>query len=130
MQLDSFNQPPANLIKLTYLIYGLHIFSAVSGLLSPALIITAFLTGWPSIIALIMSYIWRDDAVGTYLATHFDWLIGTFWIALVWLIIGWILIATVIGMVIGIPMLLIIGVWVLYRLLKGLFALNDRRHVV
>ena len=130
MQLDNFNQPPANLLKLTYLIYGLHIFSAVSGLLSPALIITAFLTGWPSIIALIMSYIWRDDASGTYLASHFDWLIGTFWVALVWLIIGWILIATVIGMVIGIPLLLIIGVWVLYRLMKGLFALNDRRHIV
>ncbi|MDX1453501.1 MAG: hypothetical protein R3183_13155 [Oleiphilaceae bacterium] len=130
MHLDTSSQPPNSLIKLVYLIYALHLFSAVNGLLSPALIVTAFLSGWPSIIALIMSYIWRDESVGTYLASHFDWLIRTFWVALVWLIIGWVLIATVIGMVIGIPMLLIVGVWVLYRLLKGLFALNDRKQII
>ncbi len=127
---ESSSQPPINLIKLCYLIYALHIFSAVNGLLSPALIVTAFLSGWPSIIALIMSYIWRDDAVGTYLDSHFEWVIRTFWLALVWLVIGAILIATFIGAVIGIPILLIVGVWVLYRLLKGLFALNDRRAIL
>ena len=129
MQLEPVSTPPSSLIRLTYLIYALHIFSAISGLLTPALIVTAFLTGWPSVIALIMSYIWREDARGSYLASHFTWLIRTFWFTLLWLVIGSVLIATIIGLVIGVPMLLIVGIWVLYRLARGLLALNDRRIV-
>lgn len=121
--------PSASLLKITYLIYALHIFSAVNGLLTPAFIVTAFLSGWPSIIALVMSYIWRADTEGTFLHSHFKWLIGTFWKALIFLVIAWLLIATVIGMIIGVPILLIVGIWVLYRLARGLLALNDRNQV-
>ena len=119
----------ASLTKITYLIYALHIFSAVNGLLTPAFIVTAFLSGWPSLIALVMSYVWREDTEGTFLHAHFNWLIRTFWFALLWLAIAWVLVATVVGIVIGLPMLLIVGIWVLYRLARGLFALNDRRAV-
>lgn len=126
---DMPGKPSASLLKITYLTYALHIFSAISGLLTPAFILTAFLTGWPSIIALVMSYIWRGDADGTFLYSHFDWLITTFWKALVGLVIAWILIVTIIGAIIGVPIMLAVGVWVLYRLGKGLFALNDRRHL-
>ena len=122
-------QPPASLIKITYLIYALHIFSAVSGLLTPAFILTAFLTGWPSIIGLVISYIWREDAQDTFLYSHYDWLIGTFWKALIGFAIAGLLILTMVGAVLGFPIMLIVGVWVLYRLGKGLFALNDRRAV-
>lgn len=121
--------PPASLAKIAFLIYALHLFSALNGLLTPAFVVTAFLTGWPSVIALIMSYIWRDDAVGTYLDTHFPWLIRTFWVALIWLVVAWVLIATFVGMVIGIPIMLLVGVWVLYRLIRGLLALNKRESV-
>jgi uncharacterized membrane protein len=107
----------------------LHIFSALSGLLSPAFIVTVFLTGWPSIIALVMSYMWRSEASKTYLHSHFDWLISTFWYALIWLAIAWLLILTIVGLVIGIPMMLITGVWVLYRLCKGFLALNKQKQI-
>jgi len=113
--------------RIVLVAYLLHFFSALNGLLTPAFIVTAFLSGWPSIIALIMCYIWRDDANGTYLDSHFDWLIRTFWWALLWLVVGWLFIFTFVGVVIGLPILLIVGVWVLYRLLKGVFALNGRR---
>jgi len=92
--------------------------------------VTAFLTGWPSLIAIIMSYMWRNDADGSYLASHFDWLISTFWFTVLWLIIAWVFILTVIGVVVGVPILLVVGIWVLYRLLKGIFALNGRRTVL
>jgi len=129
MHPETLHSPTTSLIKITYLIYALHIFSAVNSLLSPAFIVTAFLTGWPSIVALIMSYIWRDDASSTYLYSHFNWLISTFWTALLWLIIAWVFIITLIGIVIGVPLMLLVGLWVLYRLGKGLFALNDRKPV-
>ena len=129
MQLDAQGPSKTSLVKITYLIYALHIFSAVNGLLTPAFIVTAFLSGWPSLIALVMSYIWREDTEGTFLHAHFNWLIRTFWFALLWLAIAWVLVATVVGIVIGLPMLLVVGIWVLYRLARGLFALNDRRAV-
>lgn len=129
LQVDSHKQPQPSLIRIVYIIYALHIFSAVSGLLTPAFIVTAFLSGWPSLIALVMSYIWRNDAEGSYLASHFSWLIRTFWATLIWLALGWLLIVTLIGAIIGVPLLIIVGIWVLYRLAKGLLALNGRRIV-
>jgi uncharacterized membrane protein len=119
-----------HLEKIVFIIYLLHFFSALTGLLTPAFIVTAFLTGWPSIIAVIMSYFWRNDADGTYLESHFSWLIRTFWFTVLWLIVAWFFIVTIIGMVIGIPMLLTVGIWVMYRLLKGIFAMNGRRGVL
>lgn len=130
MQLDISKQPEPNLIRIVYLIYALHIFSAVNGLLTPAFIVTAFLSGWPSLIAVVMSYIWRADAEQTFLASHFTWLIRTFWATLIWLGVAWLLIATFVGIVIGIPLLLVVGIWVLYRLARGLLALNGRRAVI
>jgi uncharacterized membrane protein len=52
-------------VTLAHVIYGLHAFSALTGLLSPAMIVTAFLTGWPSIIAVILNYVKRSDVQGT-----------------------------------------------------------------
>ena len=124
---EASQKQTAGLERIVFIIYLLHIFSALNGLLTPAFIVTAFLTGWPSIIAIIMSYMWRNDADNTYLASHFSWVIRTFWFTLLWLVVASVLIFTVIGVVIGLPMLLIVGIWVMYRLLKGIFALNDRR---
>src|SRR6185437_15166348 len=68
---------PANdLVRLTHIIYLLHGFSIMMGILGPALIITTFLTGWPSIIAVIINYVKRHDVRGTYLEFAF-WLANT-----------------------------------------------------
>ena len=61
------------------------------------MIVTAFLTGWPSIIAVILNYVKRDEVRGTWLDSHFSWQIRTFWFALLWLVIVAVLFATVIG---------------------------------
>lgn len=115
------------LVTLTHLIYGLHAFSAVMGILGSALIVTAFLTGWPSIIAVILNYIKRSDVRGTYLDSHFSWQIRTFWFALLWLVIAGIitvlLIVTVVGILIYWLPLAVVGIWVLYRIIRGWLAL-------
>src|SRR5512147_2937048 len=110
--------PRQNLVTLTHVMYGLHAFSAVMGILGPAFIVTAFLTGWPSIIAVIINYVKRSDTRGTFLDSHFGWQIRTFWYAVLWAVIGAILIVTIIGMVIGVPLLLLLGAWVLYRIAR------------
>jgi len=119
--------PSQDLITLTHIVYALHAFSAISGLTSAAFIVTAFLTGWPSIIAVIINYVKRDSVRGTFLDTHFSWQIRTFWWSLLWLVIVGLMIATFIGMVIGIPILLAAGIWILYRIIRGWLNLLSRK---
>ena len=63
--------PHAGLVRLTHIIYALHAFSALMGVVSSAAVLTAFLTGWPSILAVILNYAKRADVYGTYLESHF-----------------------------------------------------------
>ena len=119
--------PREGLVTLTHVIYGLHAFSAVTGMLSPAMILTAFLTGWPSIIAVILNYVKRSEVRGTWLDSHFSWQIRTFWFALLWLAIGGVLFATVIGIPFAIVLWLATGIWVLYRIIRGWLALSSHK---
>lgn len=115
--------PSDGLVTLTHFIYGLHAFSAVMGIVGSVAIVTAFLTGWPSIIAVILNYVKRSDVRGTYLDSHFGWQIRTFWFALLWFVIAGILFITVIGIPIAWLLLVFIGFWVLYRIIRGWIAL-------
>ncbi len=119
------NHPSGNLVTLTYVIYGLHLFSAVTGVMTTATIMTAFLTGWPSIIAVILNYVERNSTRGTYLESHFRWQIRTFWFALLWVLICVLLMITVIGIPIAFLLVAVIGLWVLYRMVRGLLRLRD-----
>ncbi|HSO07032.1 MAG TPA: hypothetical protein VLW45_07325 [Pelomicrobium sp.] len=119
--------PSQGLTQLTHVIYALHLFSAVTGLLGTAFVVTAFLTGWPSIIAVILNYIKRSEVRGTYLDSHFGWQIRTFWYALLWVVIGLLLIITVIGILFGWVVLFAAGIWVLYRIIRGWLALFSEK---
>ncbi len=119
--------PAQDLVTLTHIIYALHAFSVLSGISSAAFVVTAFLTGWPSIIAVIINYVKRDNVRGTFLDSHFSWQIRTFWWSLLWVVIAGVLIATIIGMVIGIPLMVLVGLWIFYRIVRGWLALTGRK---
>jgi uncharacterized membrane protein len=119
--------PRESLVTLAHVIYGLHAFSALTGLLSPAMILTAFLTGWPSIIAVILNYVKRSEVRGTWLESHYSWQIRTFWYALLWLAIGAVAFATVVGIPVAIVLWFATGVWVLYRIIRGWLALSSTK---
>ena len=112
-----------NLVTLTYAIYALHLFSAVTGLITTAFIVTMFLTGWPSIIAVILNYAKRSDSEGTYLQSHFRWQIRTFWFACLWAIVAMVLALTVVGIPLAYLVAVLVGVWVLYRMISGILKL-------
>lgn len=121
-------QPPSdNMVNLTYLIYGLHLFSAINGVLGTAFIVTAFLSGWPSILAVFLNYVKRDAVRGTYLESHFRWQIRTFWFTLLWLVVGAFLVVSIIGIPLAWIIVMVVGVWVLYRMLRGLARLMNRQ---
>jgi uncharacterized membrane protein len=111
--------PRQSLVTLTHVLYAMHGFSVLMGILSPAFIVTAFLFGWPSIIAVIINYIKRDDVRGTYLDTHFSWQLRTFWYALLWVIVIGLLMITIIGIPVAWVVAIVVGIWVLYRIIRG-----------
>ena len=119
--------PPPSLVNVTHLVYALHALSLVIGITTAATIIGAFVFGVPSIIAVVINYIKRSEATGTFLESHFRWQIRTFWFALLWCVIGAMLFITLIGIPFAIAVFFGAGVWAVYRIARGWLALRDRK---
>jgi len=126
--------PPAastesSLVNWTTLIYGLHAFSLLTGIVGTATVIGAFLTGWPSIIAVILNYVKRSEARGTWLESHFSWQIRTFWFGVLWVGLCVLLVIVTLGIgiiVVWLP-LAIVTIWLIYRIARGWMRLSARR---
>ncbi|MGC4029073.1 MAG: hypothetical protein QM696_09395 [Steroidobacteraceae bacterium] len=117
------------LVSWVKLIYALHAVSIAMGIFGQALVATMFVFGLPSLVAVVMCYVKRDEAQGTWLASHFRWLIRTFWIAFVAVIILGLIFGPLSLLLIGIPFLFgglaITGIWAAYRIVRGWMALAD-----
>lgn len=107
--------PPGAPLAITHVIYALHAWSALIGITSAAFI------------GVILNYVYRDAAKGTYLASHFRWQVRTFWFALLWLIAGAALFITLIGIPFAWAIWVATGVWVIYRIGRGWIALLDAK---
>jgi uncharacterized membrane protein len=118
-------EPPPSLVRVTHLVYALHALSLLIGVTTAATIIGAFVFGVPSIIAVVINYLKRDEARGTFLESHFRWQIRTFWFALLWFMIGAMLFVTILGIPLALGVWLATGVWAIYRIARGWLALRD-----
>ena len=82
---------------------------------------------------MIIAYVKRDDAQGTWTASHITWLIRTFWWSLLWNVIGMCVLFTLGLILIGIPIAYAIWIattiWVIYRLVKGYLLFKDSRPI-
>ncbi|MGQ0554566.1 MAG: DUF4870 family protein [Nitrospiraceae bacterium] len=118
-----------SLVTWTKVVYALHAFSLLTGIIGTATVVGAFLTGWPSIIAVILNYIKRSEARGTWLDSHFRWQIRTFWFGLLWIsLCGAFIIATLgIGLLFMWLPIGLVGLWFVYRIIRGWVTLSDRR---
>ncbi len=110
-----------------HIMYALHGLSALSGILTSASIAGAFVFGWPSIVAVIINYVTRSNVRDTWLDTHWRWQLRTFWYAALWLLIAGLLAFTLIGIPAAILVIVITGIWVLYRVIRGWLVLLDGR---
>jgi uncharacterized membrane protein len=123
--------PSDSLVTITHVVYALHTLSLVIGAFGAASIIGAFVFGWPSIIAVIINYVKRNEVRGTYLDSHFSWQIRTFWwallIACIIAVLGFTLAIVLIGFAIWIIGFFVLGIWAIYRIARGWLALMDRR---
>jgi uncharacterized membrane protein len=120
----------SSLVTTAQVIYALHALSILIGLTSAVTIVGAFVFGVPSIVAVIMNYIYRASARGTFLESHFRWQIRTFWFALLWVVIAGMLFVTLIGIPIAWIIFIGAGVWVFYRVAAGWLTLQNRKPMV
>ncbi len=123
-----------SLITYTNIIYALHAFAVVMGVISTAAtVVGGFVFSLPSIVAVIMNYAKRSQVQGTWLESHFTWQIRAFWFALLWValvaLISIPLMFVLVGFVTWYVGALALGVWIIYRVARGWLALNDRRQI-
>ena len=125
--------PDPSLVTTLHITYALHAVGLAIGAFGAATVLGSFLFGWPSIIAVILNYVKRGDARGTWLESHFTWQIRTFWFAVVWAIVlacvNFVLMFLLIGFLTWPMSFFVLGVWAVYRIAKGWMRLNERRVV-
>lgn len=120
-------EPLPSVITVAAIVYALHTFAIVVGVIGAATVIGSFLGSIPSIAAVVLNYIKRGDARGTWAESHYRWQIRTFWYALLWAVIATIFIFTVVLAVIGFPMLIALSIWLIYRIARGWLRLGDHK---
>ncbi len=124
-------EAPLSLVRTTHIVYALHAFGIALGAFGAASVIGSFLFGWPSIIAVIISYVKRGEARGTWLESHFAWQIGTFWFALAWAVLVALISIPLAVILIGIGTwiagMFVLGLWATYRIARGWLLLNNHR---
>ncbi len=125
------HSPDAGMAAYTQIIYGLLACAVLIGVLTSSSIAGRFLFGLPALLAAVLSYVRRAEVRGTWLESHFDWQLHTFWYALLWigitLLIGAPLTLIVIGVYIVALGFSIVGLWVAYRVIRGWLNLRERR---
>ena len=126
-------EPDPSLVTITHITYALHALGLAIGAFGTATVVGAFLVGWPSIIAVIINYVKRNDARGTWLESHITWQINTFWaslaIACLVFVMGLLLAIVIIGFAIWAVGFFALGCWAIYRIASGWLRLKDRRAI-
>ena len=123
-----------SLVTYVHIMYALHALAALIGITSAVTVVGQFIFGLPSIIAVIMNYARRDAARGSWLESHFRWQLRTFWFALLWILLIGLFSAPLVlllglGIVTWLLGILVVGVWIIYRVARGWLRLKDGRPV-
>src|SRR5262245_4126114 len=118
-----------NLNTVAHGVYALHSLSILLAVAAAATLVGAFVFGLPSIVAVIINYVKRAEARGTFLESHFRWQIRTFWFAALWCLVGGVVFVTIVGIPIALAVWFATGLWTIYRIVRGWLALRDRRPV-
>jgi uncharacterized membrane protein len=99
----------ATLVRLATIVYALQAAS--------------FFVGLTLFAAVIVNYVRRDDALGTWVESHFRWQLRTFWFTLLWIAIGGLTFVFIVGwFILGAASL-----WLIYRIVKGWLYLSEKR---
>ena len=113
-------EPDSSLKTWGWISYILHLVVAVGAVLPGAQASIALL-----LIALVIDLVKRDDAVGTWQATHFSWRIrSVLWAGVLYLLTSWLWLLLLLP---GWIAWALISLWFLYRIVKGMVRMNAGR---
>jgi uncharacterized membrane protein len=90
-----------------------------------ALQAVGFFIGITWIVAIVMNYVKKDEAKGTWLESHFRWQIRTFWFGLLWGVLG----ANLLLVRVGWFVLVADAIWIIYRIVKGWLNLAESKPI-
>src|ERR1700757_2430112 len=100
--------------------YILHLLVAIGAVLPGAQASIGLL-----LIALVMDLVKRDDAAGTWQASHFSWRIrSVIWAGVLYVLTAWL---WLLFFVPGLIAWALIALWFLYRIVKGMVRMNAGR---
>lgn len=127
---DADANPPVSATLVAYALFGL---AGVIALVHSGFPPIAPLFGLVGIVAVIVCYVKRDEAKDTWVASHLQWLIRTFWFSLLWTVVGWVvfwvLLIVLIGPVIAVCIWAVTAIWILYRVIRGYLLFKESRPV-
>jgi uncharacterized membrane protein len=124
---DARPQPLPSVLTVANIVYALHAFAIVAGIVGTATIIGSFVMSLPSIAAVVLNYVKRSDARGTWAESHYRWQIRTFWYSIFWVLLASFLFVTVIGIPLAFAIWGVVTLWLGYRIVKGWLRLRDGR---
>jgi uncharacterized membrane protein len=119
-------QPPVNAATAVYVLFAIAVIGA---LVAHGLIVFAPLVGIAGIVGVIIAYVKRDDARGTWIESHLTWLIRTFWWSFLWDLIAVVLFVTLIGIPVALLILVATSIWGIYRLVRGFLYFKDSKPI-
>jgi uncharacterized membrane protein len=79
------------------------------------------------VVGLIIAYVKRSDAAGTWVASHLAYLIRTFWWALAASVLGILFAVTILGLIFALPIWFLEGVWIVYRVVRGYLYFKESK---
>ena len=104
--IDAGAEGERSTLLVTYILHALAPFTALS-----------------AIIAVIISHIKVKETQNEFIHSHHSWLIRTFWWCLLWTLICIPLVLVLVG-ALG---FVLVGVWWLYRTIRGFINFNERK---
>ncbi|MDB5829482.1 MAG: hypothetical protein JWQ73_3702 [Variovorax sp.] len=113
-------QPDDSLKTWGWVSYVLHLLVAIGAVLPGAQASVVLL-----LVALVIDLVKRDDAAGTWQASHFSWRIrSVLWAGVLYLLTSWLWLLLVVP---GWIAWSLISLWFLCRIVKGMIRMNDGR---
>lgn len=97
----------------------------------PTIIGLLYLASWVSggltgLIGGVLAFVWKGDQHQPWEATHYTYLINTFWIMFVGTAIAFVLTVTLIFAIFGIPLGFFVGIWATVRAVMSLVKAQRR----